>query len=364
MGRFDERKRQPFSLDAGADWDDWDPSRAREGYTGHIRALRQIGQPHDPALQPPTPLSGPLAPSGSRGLSAAAQAIVARAEREDYLTVAHDLREPGFAEVYDALLAPQWSAPFARLLLSVFLTLPRARGAQVLDVACGAGIPTLDLARFLGADCDLAGLDLWDEAIHLARRKAADEWLRNVAFVIADVVASGLPEDTFDTITCNLGLGSFADRPAALGAMRSLLRPQGQLLLTTPLQSALREFLDSYYLTLRDLKLEQALRDLTRLIDARPTTDVVRQLVEQAGFKVQRAVTDAFALRFADSGAFFHSLLIQTTYLDEWRALLPDVTIRRLVFNEVERRLRDRAAANGGELVMTVPMLCLSAVRA
>ncbi len=368
MGRFDQRKRQPFSLDtkldADAEWDDWDPSRAREGYTGHIRALRELARPHDHALDPPMSLASQVPSIGSRGLSPAAQAIIARAAGEDYLTVDYDLRAPGFAEVYDTLLAPQWSTPFARLLLSVFLTLPRAHGAQVLDVACGAGIPTLELARFLGQDCDLAGIDIWDEAIHLARRKAADEWLRNVAFMVADVAASGLPDGAFDTITCNLGLGSFADRRAALGAMWRLLRPQGQLLLTTPLQSAMREFLDTYYLTLRDLKLEHALHDLVRLIEARPTTEAVRQMVEQAGFVVQRAVTDGFTLRFADPRAFFRSLLVQTTYLESWRAILPDMTIRQLVFHEVERRLRARAAANGGELLMSVPMLCVSAVRA
>jgi ubiquinone/menaquinone biosynthesis C-methylase UbiE len=364
MGRFEERKRPPFSLDAEAEWDDWDPSRARNGYTGHIRALRDLASPHDPALEPSAPLSGQRPLPGPGGLSAAAHAIAARGASEDYLTVRYDLRELGFVEVYDMRLAPQWSAPFARLLLSVFLTLPRAHGAQVLDVACGTGVPTLDLARFLGQDCDLAGIDVWDEAIHLARRKAADEWLRNVSFLVADVTASGLPEGTFDTLTCNLGLGSFADRPAALGAMWRLLRPQGQLLLTTPLQSAMREFLDTYYLTLRDLKLEQALRDLTQLINARPTTDAMRQLVEQAGFTVRRAVMDSFTLRFASPRAFFQSLLVQTTYIEGWRAILPDMTVCRLVFNEVERRLKARAESNGGELVMSVPMLCLSAMRA
>jgi methylase of polypeptide subunit release factors len=82
--------------------------------------------------------------------------------------------EPGFAEVYDAVLRPEWSAPFGRLLLSMFLTLPRTTGWQVLDVACGAGYPTLELARFLGQTSDIAGIDVWNEAIAIARRKAND----------------------------------------------------------------------------------------------------------------------------------------------------------------------------------------------
>jgi hypothetical protein len=39
------------------------------------------------------------------------------------------------------------------------------------------------------------------------------------------------------------------------------------------------------------------------------------------------------------------------------------MTMRRLVFNEVERRLSARAAASGGELQITVPMVCLVARR-
>ncbi|HEX6817083.1 MAG TPA: class I SAM-dependent methyltransferase [Ktedonobacterales bacterium] len=364
MGQFDGRKRPPFSLQAETEQDDWDPSRARSGYTGHIQALRDLARPHDPTLDHPASLAGAPLPAVSGGLSPAAQAILTRARSADFLDVTYDLREPGFAEIYDTLLAPEWSVPFARLLLSVFLTLPRARGAQLLDVGCGAGCPTLDLARFLGPDCDVAGIDVWDEAIALARRKAADEWLRNVSFLVADVTESGLPHATFDTLTCNLGLGSFADRGAALGEMSRLLRPQGQLLLTTPLQSAMREFLDTYYLTLRDLKLEHALHNLVQLINARPTVEMVRQMVEGAGLRVQRAVTDSFTLHYSDPKAFFSSLLVQTTYLESWRAILPDLTIRRLVFNEVERRLRGRAESNGGQLVMSVPMLCISASRA
>lgn len=364
MGQFDGRNRPPFSLQPQSEQDDWDPSRARSGYTGHIQALRDLARPHDPALDLPASLAAAAPPSASGGLSTTAQALLNRAQSADFLDVTYDLREPGFAEVYDALIAPEWSVPFARLLLSVFLTMPRARGAQLLDVGCGAGCPTLDLARFLGPDCDVAGIDVWDEAIALARRKASDEWLRNVSFLVADVMESGLPENTFDTVTCNLGLGSFENRAAALDAMRSLLHPQGTLLLTAPLQSAMREFLDTYYLTLRDLKLEHALHDLMQLINARPTVDMVRQLVEGAGLRVQRAVTDSFTLRYSNAKAFFSSLLVQTTYLESWRAIVPDMTIRRLVFNEMERRLRARAESNGGELVMTVPMLCLSATRA
>lgn len=358
---------------SGEDSNVWDPSQARRGYTSHLPALSDLelarraqrpadGQ-RDAALDLPLPAMARQRAGGASGLSPAALALIARAETVDYLTVSYGQHEPGFVELYDSLIAPQWSAPFGNLLLSLFLTLPRDRGWMALDVACGCGYPTLELARYLGQDCDLGGIDIWEEAILLARRKATDEWLRNVTFLTADVTDSGLPPGTLDTVTCNLGLASFDDPVAALGGIWRLLRPGGVLLLTTPLQSTLREFLDSYYLTLRDLKLGDYQRILSQRIAANPTRDAVRALLETAGFEIQRMVTESHTLSFPSPRAFLTSPMIHYLYLTEWRDIIPDLTIRRLVFNEVERRLSVRAEAQGGELTMTVPMLCVSAVR-
>ncbi len=365
MGHNDSRfpPGSPSGGFGGDEWDDWDPTRARSGYTGHVRALRDLDLRRDPTIDLPVPVSRQALPGGAAGLSPAALAVAARAETADYLTVTYDPHDAGFAELFDAVIVPQWSAPFGRLLLSMFLTLPRDAGWQVLDVACGTGYPTLELARHLGQDCDLAGIDVWEEAIQLARRKASDEWLRNVTFLVADVLNSGLPERTFDLVTCNLGLQSVADRGAALGAMWRLLRPQGQLLITLPLQSAMREFLDTYYLTLRDLGLGSYARTLTQHVASLPAVEDTRRLVERAGFEVRRLATGSFTLRFPTPRAFLIAPLIQVTFMAGWRDLIGDVAVRRLVFNEVERRLAGRATANDGELVMTVPMLCLSAAR-
>ncbi len=326
-------------------------------------ALRGLSSASRNPIDLPEPALARAPASDTPPLSPAALALSARADTEDFLTVTYDTREAGFAELYDALILPQWSVPFGRLLLSVFLTLPREIGWQGLDVACGSGYPTLELARYTGQDCDIAGIDIWEEAILLARRKASEGWLRNVTFLIADVMNSGLPENSFDAITCNLGLTSFSDRAMALRAMWRLARPRGRVLLTTPTQAAMREFMDTYYLTLRDLKLGDYQRAFERQIAMRPTIDSVKSLLERTGFQIERVVTDTFTMRFPTPQAFLRSPLIQTTFMPGWRGIISDLTVRRLVFNEVERRLAARAAANGGDLMMTVPMACVVGMR-
>jgi arsenite methyltransferase len=341
----------PLGTSGAGSWDDWDPTNAHTGLTGKVGTVRGL----DLGGARPGAAPGALGPAGL--------AAGARAATQDYLTVEYDVDDAGFLELYDSVIVPQWSVPFGRLLLSLFLTQSRHAGWQVLDVACGTGYPTVELARYVGQDCDIAGLDPWEAGIQRARQKASEEWLRNVSFMVADITNSRIPDGTFDTITCNLGLPSFADPRAALGAMARLLRPGGTLILTTPLQTAMREFLDTYYLTLRDLKLTDYMRALEGVIGTRPTVAGARAALESLGFSVERTVTDSFTLTFADERAFLTSPLVHTTYMGAWRSLITDMTIRRLVFNEVERRLQGRTSANGGVLKLTVPMLCVLAKR-
>lgn len=363
MAPFDDglSRRLPRVQDPG--WDGWDPEQARRGYTGHARALRDLEAGHLGGRPVLPVMGGTTTPAASGELGPAALALSARAATSDPLTVTYDQHEPGFAELYDALIVPQWSQPFGRLLLSSFLTLPRQAGWQVLDVGCGTGYPTLELARYLGQDCDITGIDSWEQAVMIAQRKANAEWLRTVSFRVGDIATEPLVEGSFDTITSNLGLASFADPAETLGTLRRLLRPGGHLLLTFPLQSAMREFLDTYHLTLRDLSLHDYMQALHQRVAALWTLERARQIVEEAGFEVRRTQTDKFELTFPDLRSFFTSPLIQTTYFTGWREIVPDLTIRQLVFNEVERRLQGRIQAAGGRLTMTVPMACLVASR-
>lgn len=280
----------------------------------------------------------------------------------DYLTATYDLNATGVAELYDAVVVPAFSKPFGELLLSQLLVVPRPSGAQVLDVACGTGYPTLDIARFLGSDADVAGIDTWQSAIERGRRRAGDQWLRNVTFLQGDIAHSTLPEEHFDLITCNLGYTSFADRGRAIAVMTRLTRAGGSILLTTPLQTAFREFIDLYHVILSELQLTTCVDALVALVKGRPTVASTRAALERTGLVIEREVTDRVTLRFVDAHDFLTSPIIALGFMVGWRAIVPDIALRRLVFNEVERRLDARASEQGG-LTFEVPMLCLGARR-
>ncbi|MGH2515836.1 MAG: hypothetical protein ACRDHP_09285, partial [Ktedonobacterales bacterium] len=97
----------PFGA-SGDDWDDWDPDRARRGYTGHVPALRDLDLRPNTPIDLPVPVAHPQPGGGLGALTPAGLAASARAETEDYLTVTYDQRDPGFAELHDAVIVPQW----------------------------------------------------------------------------------------------------------------------------------------------------------------------------------------------------------------------------------------------------------------
>src|SRR5258707_7931680 len=77
----------PFGAPGGMsgsddDWGDWDPDRARRGYTGHVRALRDLDLHRDPVIDLPAPSARPASAGGLRPPPLPASAP---AEPADYL---------------------------------------------------------------------------------------------------------------------------------------------------------------------------------------------------------------------------------------------------------------------------------------
>ena len=100
-----------------------------------------------------------------------------------------------------------------------------ARGARILDVACGSGATALLLAREL--DCVVVGVDLGARAIERARRAAqAGE---RVSFLLGDAEALPLPDGGFDVALSECSLCTFPDKRRAIAEMARVVRPGGTL---------------------------------------------------------------------------------------------------------------------------------------
>jgi SAM-dependent methyltransferase len=104
--------------------------------------------------------------------------------------------------------------------------------ARVLDVGCGNGQTTRDVAR-AAPDGAALGVDLSAEMLEVARRRARAEQLGNVTFEQADAQVHRFAEQHFDVVVSRHGAMFFGDPVAAFTNLGRALRPAGRLVLLT-----------------------------------------------------------------------------------------------------------------------------------
>ncbi|MFA4893282.1 class I SAM-dependent methyltransferase [Brevundimonas sp.] len=102
-------------------------------------------------------------------------------------------------------------------------------GARVLDVGCGAGATTLDMARRVGPEGLSTGVDVSGALVELGRRRARAAGVANVDFVRADAGTHAFGEAAFEAAISRYGVMFFEDPDAAFANLRRAVRPGGGL---------------------------------------------------------------------------------------------------------------------------------------
>jgi len=112
--------------------------------------------------------------------------------------------------------------PLGRAALRALAPRP---GEHVLDVGCGGGQTTLQLAEAVGPHGRVLGIDISSQLLAAARRRARPA---NVAFEQADAQTYAF-ERAFDAIYSRFGVMFFADPVAAFANLRRALKPSGRM---------------------------------------------------------------------------------------------------------------------------------------
>ncbi len=125
----------------------------------------------------------------------------------------------------------KWMAPITQQLMgSTGIT----TGQTVLDVATGTGQPALTIAKIVGPNGRVVGVDLSPEMLEVAKEEAASQGLTStVAFqVVKDESLSMFSDNTFDSVVCRNGLMLMPDPVKALKAFLRVLKPGGKASVT------------------------------------------------------------------------------------------------------------------------------------
>ena len=88
-------------------------------------------------------------------------------------------------------------------------------GEKVIDIGCGCGQTTLELARRVGSGGQVLGVDISAPMLGVARERAAQERMEQVQFLEADAQVFAFEADAADAVFSRFGVMFFADPVAA-----------------------------------------------------------------------------------------------------------------------------------------------------
>jgi SAM-dependent methyltransferase len=98
-------------------------------------------------------------------------------------------------------------------------------GEAVLDVGCGTGSTTAELARAVGPQGRVLGADISQPLIEAARQHRLD----NASFGVADAASHSFEPASFDLVFSRFGVMFFSDPVAAFKNLRRALKANGRL---------------------------------------------------------------------------------------------------------------------------------------
>jgi len=82
---------------------------------------------------------------------------------------------------------------------NAFKMLPKRKNPHILDIGCGTGVPTIELAKL--SNGHVVGIDIDEKSLNLLQRKIKEMGLNNQVRVIKESISTmDFPEESFDMI--------------------------------------------------------------------------------------------------------------------------------------------------------------------
>ena len=129
-----------------------------------------------------------------------------------------------FQDMMDASLLPFGQAAMAAADVSA--------GDRVIDVGCGCGATSFELARRVGPGGHVRGIDISEPIVAQARRRVPAEVLKTLDFECADVQGHRFQRAAFDLVFSRFGVMFFDDPAAAFGKLGHALVAGGRVAFT------------------------------------------------------------------------------------------------------------------------------------
>jgi demethylmenaquinone methyltransferase/2-methoxy-6-polyprenyl-1,4-benzoquinol methylase len=162
-------------------------------------------------------------------------------------------------------------------------------GDSALDVATGTGDLAFELAKRVGLQGQVIGIDFAEPMLQLARRKSAQRQLQ-IIFQYGDALHIPFGDASFDAVTCGFGLRNVDDRLACLREMTRVVRPGRNVVileLTPPRNELARAYMDEVIPRIGQLiaRAREAYTYLPASVQEFPDAPTLGRMMQQAGLR-------------------------------------------------------------------------------
>jgi ubiquinone biosynthesis O-methyltransferase len=144
---------------------------------------------------------------------------------------------------------------FTRRLEIMMKLMPPLENKTVLEVGCGAGIISLELAK---TSKKVVGIDVTETALDFGRKLASALNYSHVEFKKGDAEHLEFDDNSFDIVVCSEVLEHLIHPESAISEFHRVLKADGILLLTTPCATTPSEkFTDFVRIFIRRIQVEK-----------------------------------------------------------------------------------------------------------
>ena len=173
-------------------------------------------------------------------------------------------------------------------------------GMRVLDIATGTGLAAAECLRTVGPTGHVVAADLSEAMVEQAKQRLGME--RNITLAVENGQALSFDDNSFDAVTCSLGLMFFPDPSRGLSEFLRVLRPGGRAaasVLTVPERSY------NGRINTVIAKHLPAIGEATARTFALGDVAHLRQLFERAGFRDIKISREAHRFTLPSFDAYF-----------------------------------------------------------
>ena len=128
---------------------------------------------------------------------------------------------------------PEMDLVMAGVADLLLLAADPAPGESAIDIGCGAGATTLAVARRVGPQGRVIGVDISEPLLARAEERRRESGLEQTSFLLADAQDHAFSRGMADLILSRFGVMFFADPVAAFRNLGAALRPGGRMVMAT-----------------------------------------------------------------------------------------------------------------------------------